>query len=94
MKARLFFWIIGLQLVVILKAFGQDIANSAHDFSDMSWNTSGKVCVVCHIPQNEDMALLKAPFWNHATRKPYFQSIKAPRWTQFPRSRTRHRNSA
>ena len=49
--------------------FGQNIAGSAHDFSDVSytWNTltSNKLCGPCHTPHNA-YAATGGPLWSHA----------------------------
>ncbi|MBL4939031.1 MAG: hypothetical protein JKY16_01885 [Lutibacter sp.] len=45
--------------------FGQGITNSAHDFSQKTWNSnSQEICNVCHTP-HEAVTGLTAPLWNH-----------------------------
>ncbi|MFH1321658.1 MAG: cytochrome c3 family protein [Bacteroidota bacterium] len=44
--------------------FGQ-ITGSAHDFSGEAWNTTGKICIVCHTPHNADVTITGSPLWNH-----------------------------
>ena len=41
------------------------ITGSAHDFSGLSWNTTGEICIVCHIPHGAITGLTDAPLWNH-----------------------------
>jgi len=41
------------------------ITGSAHDFSGATWNSTGRICVVCHTPHNAPSALV--PLWNHDT---------------------------
>jgi predicted CXXCH cytochrome family protein len=44
----------------------QGIENSAHDFSaDITWNDTGEICKVCHIPHMTTTAVDDAPLWNH-----------------------------
>jgi len=43
------------------------ITGSAHDFTQAPsnvWNTTGKICIVCHTPHN-GVTGLNAPLWNH-----------------------------
>ncbi len=40
------------------------IANSAHDFSLLGWNSGGEICQPCHTPHNA-VTLADAPLWNH-----------------------------
>ena len=55
---------ITIMLVAVSVSFGQ-ITNSAHDFSDKSWNTDGEICLPCHTPHNANISLTDAPLWNH-----------------------------
>ena len=55
-------------------AFG-GIAGTAHDFSAAGWNSSGEICLPCHVPHNaqtgaggESMVL-----WNHALTTQTFE---------------------
>ena len=40
------------------------ILGSKHDFSALTWNTTGEICIVCHTPHNA-VTLPDAPLWNH-----------------------------
>jgi predicted CXXCH cytochrome family protein len=40
------------------------ITGSPHDFSSMTWNSTGEICIVCHTPHNA-VTLPQAPLWNH-----------------------------
>jgi len=57
-------------LVVMVFAtvgFSQTIVGSAHDFTIVPgnvWNTTGKICIVCHTPHNA-ATIPEAPLWNH-----------------------------
>ncbi len=45
---------------------GLGIVDSPHDFSNRTWNTSGEICRVCHVPH--DFGSNRADFgllWNH-----------------------------
>ncbi len=54
-------------------SFGQGITGSAHDFTDgEAWNTTGKICIVCHTPHNADITITDAPLWNHETTTTVF----------------------
>ena len=54
-----------------MNANAQGLADSAHDFSDDvglnldAWNTSGEMCLPCHVPHNS-LASTLGPLWNHA----------------------------
>ena len=39
------------------------IVDSLHDFSKLSWNTSGEICIACHTPHNATST--STPLWNH-----------------------------
>ena len=61
---------VGLSIVAVAvgTAAFAGITGSAHDFSGEAWNTSGEICLPCHVPHNasvgaggESMVL-----WNHA----------------------------
>ena len=56
------------------------ITGSAHDFSGKSWNSTDRICVVCHTPHNakEDIAV---PLWNHATTTATFTPYSGPTGT-------------
>ena len=41
------------------------ITGSAHDFSAAGWNSTGRICIVCHTPHNADTTVANAPLWNH-----------------------------
>lgn len=43
------------------------IATSAHNFSSSGWNSTGKICIVCHAPHNASTVVANAPLWNHET---------------------------
>lgn len=45
--------------------YAQNIAGSAHDFSNENWNNTGEICIVCHTPHNADISVVGAPLWNH-----------------------------
>jgi predicted CXXCH cytochrome family protein len=55
-----------LFVAVSAAGFGQ-IANSKHDFSKATWNTSvgDQICIVCHTPHNAKTGVSNAPLWNH-----------------------------
>jgi predicted CXXCH cytochrome family protein len=57
--------LIGLFLVVCGQVAIAQIANSAHDFTNASWNASsgGEICKVCHIPHGGVLAE-GAPLWS------------------------------
>lgn len=60
--------VVGLFLVAAAPSlYAQTIVGSAHDFADDSWNTTGKICLVCHTPHNADVTVTNAPLWNHET---------------------------
>ena len=40
------------------------ITSSAHDFGSSGWNTTGRICIVCHAPHN-NLDVTDAPLWNH-----------------------------
>lgn len=50
--------------MMVQVSFGQ-ITGTSHDFSGSAWNTTGELCVVCHVPHNSDMTVTTAPLWNH-----------------------------
>lgn len=62
---------IRIYLVILFAAcisqvsFGQNITNSAHDFSGEGWNSSGQICIVCHTPHNANTTVSESPLWNH-----------------------------
>ncbi len=41
------------------------ITGTDHDFKNKSWNSSGKICIVCHTPHNSDQTVTNSPLWNH-----------------------------
>ncbi len=66
------FSLILLFLSVTLLGYSQ-ITGTAHDFSGSAWNTTGRICIVCHTPHNADLTVATAPLWNHevTTFTPY-----------------------
>ena len=71
-----------LLLVVVLSVFaigvtGQTIVGSAHDFSTSSWNTSGEICKVCHVPHGGS-SLPSAPLWSHALSTATYTVYSSP----------------
>ena len=40
------------------------ITGSAHDFSNSGWNSTGRICIVCHAPHN-NLDVTDGPLWNH-----------------------------
>ncbi len=54
-----------IALIMFAQIINAQILNSAHDFKSKTWNTTGEICKVCHIPHNGAM-LAEAPLWNHA----------------------------
>jgi predicted CXXCH cytochrome family protein len=41
------------------------ISGTAHDFSGETWNSTGRICIVCHTPHQADTSIADAPLWNH-----------------------------
>ena len=71
----------GVILAVLFAAasqfvFGQ-IANTKHDFSGASWNTSGEICKVCHTPHGA-ASVANAPLWNHALSTATYVTYTSP----------------
>ncbi len=54
------------------------IAGSAHDFSSDAWNSSGEICLPCHIPHNADMTVSDAPLWNHEVTTATYTLYSSP----------------
>jgi predicted CXXCH cytochrome family protein len=57
-----------LAILVLTLAFAtvngfSQITNSGHDFTKLSWNTNGQICVFCHTPHNASAT--EKPLWNH-----------------------------
>ncbi len=59
-------------------ASAQGIANSKHDFSGDTWNTSGEICIVCHTAHNADGTVADAPLWNHEVTAATFTVYAGP----------------
>ncbi|WP_457615461.1 cytochrome c3 family protein [Lutibacter sp.] len=64
MKTRKLILILAFVGLSSTLGFGQNIAGSAHDFSNKNWNPGGEICEVCHTPHNA-VTGLTAPLWNH-----------------------------
>lgn len=64
-----------VSLVVLTQlSFGQvGIINSAHDFTNQSWNTTSEICIVCHTPHNANITVAEAPLWNHQLTNQTYQ---------------------
>jgi len=79
MKSIRFFSILFLGICLSQMSYGQNIKNSAHDFSGEGWNTStGKqICIVCHTPHN-GVQLTDAPLWNHQLTSSTFTLYDSP----------------
>jgi hypothetical protein len=61
--------IAGLAIALGSSAFGQSIVGSEHDFSGETWNNTGEICRVCHVPHDRGRASLlgtRGLLWNHA----------------------------
>jgi predicted CXXCH cytochrome family protein len=65
MKKSKLFGALVLTMLLATIGFAQNIVGSAHDFSADTWNTSGRICLVCHTPHNADVSVNNAPLWNH-----------------------------
>lgn len=65
-KLKLIF-VLGILVMLAPMVFGQGITGSSHDFSGETWNSSGRICVVCHTPHNADASVNNSPLWNHET---------------------------
>ncbi len=69
---------------------GTGIANSAHDFSDgtslnaavpETWNTTGELCRVCHVPHDDggaDMRYQNGLLWNRDLTSSVFEVYTSP----------------
>lgn len=55
---------IGVAMLLGMSAMAQ-ITGSAHDFSSDTWNSTGRICIVCHTPHNADLTVTDSPLWNH-----------------------------
>jgi hypothetical protein len=53
------------------------VANSPHDFSQMTWNTRKGVCSTCHAAHNTDPKQI-VPLWAHATSGAQFVPYTSP----------------
>lgn len=60
-------------MLLVQTGFSQHIAGSKHDFSAVSWNTTGEICVVCHTPHNADISITNSALWNHQMTASNFQ---------------------
>ena len=65
-------------LFLVNVGLGQTIVQSAHDFSQQTWNTTGEICVCCHTPHNADITVPDAPLWNHKSTTATFQLYASP----------------
>lgn len=66
MKSIKLISVIVVTMVFLSKiSYSQTIIASKHDFSAKSWNSTGEICKVCHIPHNANTAVTNAPLWNH-----------------------------
>ena len=72
---HLFFSLILLATVQISVA--QTIVGSKHDFSTATWNTSGEICKVCHVPHG-GAVLPNAPLWSHALSTATYTVYSSP----------------
>ena len=52
-----------LAFALPMAAYG-DLFGSPHDFRAQGWS-GGTLCGVCHTPHHADVAVPKAPLWNH-----------------------------
>ncbi|MFC1733806.1 cytochrome c3 family protein [candidate division KSB1 bacterium] len=55
----------GLLIICMVQNSMGQISGTAHDFSSESWNTTGRICIVCHTPHHADVTVSDAPLWNH-----------------------------
>jgi len=55
--------LIAFAMLMMATFANAQIANSAHNFSTASWNSTGEICKVCHTPHNANT--LATPLWNH-----------------------------
>jgi len=54
------------------------IQGSSHDFSGLSWNSTGEICNVCHTPHNANLADVESPLWNHSVTTQTFTLYTSP----------------
>jgi hypothetical protein len=54
------------------------IANSMHDFSHESWNTTRDLCGPCHMAHGSDVNNQLIPLWGHATTTRTFTPFTSP----------------
>ena len=54
-----------VMMVILISTFNMNaqITGSGHDFTTLSWNTNGQICVFCHTPHNASAT--EKPLWNH-----------------------------
>lgn len=66
MSKKLLVSILGLIIMscIVTKTASAVITGSKHDFSTISWNKTGEICIVCHTPHNASTTS-PAPLWNH-----------------------------
>lgn len=64
-------------LIFVGTNLAQNIAGSAHDFSDQGWGTS-EICLPCHTPHFGDLTVADAPLWNHEVTAATFTLYDSP----------------
>jgi predicted CXXCH cytochrome family protein len=78
MKIKKLLTVLPALFFLVNVGLGQTIVQSAHDFSQQTWNTTGEICVCCHTPHNADIAVPDAPLWNHQSTVATFQLYTSP----------------
>jgi len=78
MKIKKLLIVIPALVLLANVGFGQTILGSSHDFSTMSWNTTGEICICCHTPHNANISVPDAPLWNHQVTTATFQLYTSP----------------
>ncbi|HZL43242.1 MAG TPA: hypothetical protein VFD66_08165 [Verrucomicrobiae bacterium] len=68
----------GLALVLAPLLAQAGIANSMHDFSHESWNTTRDLCGPCHMAHGSDVNNQLLPLWGHATTTRTFTPFTSP----------------
>ncbi len=76
MKTRILLLLV-VSLSFTLGVSAQTIVGSKHDFSTSSWNTSGEICKVCHVPHGGS-SLPSAPLWSHVLSTAVYTVYSSP----------------